>query len=136
MGGIRLSLRVRIVKSALLLGSVLLLAGCGYPSCQVVVVNEMPSAGMAQWYEVELVRRVQLADTPDSNNGSWQIKIQDVRSLTRDVVQAADGHPLSKHFVDFYVQGPRSSSTEGRCYKGFDECIEKMLAKLPKQCLM
>lgn len=124
------------MRSALLLGSVFLLAGCGYPSCQVVVVNEMPSVGMAQWYQVELMRRVQLADTPDSNRDSWQIKIQDVRSLTRDVVQAADGRPLSRHSIDFYVQGPRSSSTEGRCDKGFDECIEKMLENLPNQCLM
>ena len=124
------------MRYAFLISSVLMFAGCGYDSCQVVVTNEMPSAGMAQWYQVELMRRVQIADTPDSNRGSWQIKIQDVRSLTREVVQAADGRPLSRHFIDFYLKGPRSSSTEGRCDKGFDECIEKMLAKLPKQCLM
>jgi len=136
MSGIRLWLGKRAVRSAFLLGSGLMLAGCGYAPCQVVVINQMPSAGMAQWYQAELMRRVQLTHTADLNNGSWRIDIREVRPLTRDVVQAADGSPLSKHLIDFEVRDPQSNSIEGRCDNGFDECIEQVLVKLPKQCLM
>jgi len=136
MGRNRLSLRMRVLRSAFLLGSGFMLAGCGYAPCHVVVINQMPSAGMAQWYQVELMRRVQLAQTADLNNGSWQINIREVRPLTRDVVQAADGSPLSKHLIDFDVQDPQLNSVEGRCDNGFDECIERVLLKLPEQCVM
>ena len=82
------------------------------------------------------VRVGQLADNADLGNGSWRVTISGVESLTRDVVQAADGRPLSKHLVDFYVQDPQSSSFEERCDRERDACIHEILVKLPRQCLI
>jgi hypothetical protein len=98
-----------------------MVAGCGYAPCQVVVINQMPSAGMAQWYQAELMRRVQLTHTADLNNGSWRIDIREVRPLTRDVVQAADGSPLSKHLIDFDLRSSRSAcwSVLGSLFAGY-----------------
>jgi hypothetical protein len=102
--------------------------GCGRKLCEVVVVNEAPSLGLAQRYFVELVAKVNLARTADGDGAhAWRIVIRETRTAREEDV-------LAKEWVDFEVMSPGSNNVNERCLLGFDKCLMRIVEKLPEQC--
>lgn len=101
--------------------------GCERKLCEVVVVNEAPSLGLAQRYFVELMAKVNLARTADDGAHVWRIVIRETRTAREEDV-------LAKEWVDFEVTSPGSNNVNERCLLGFDKCLTRIVEKLPEQC--
>lgn len=113
------------------IGLPLLLAACWNDRCEVVVINEAPSVGLAQRYFEGLMKEVNLApDSTFKSGRAWRLVIVSAKPDQRHNDAGVDGSLR----VDFEVHSPSSNVLAERCTSRFDECMVRIIKALPAQC--